>query len=98
MGRLSDPICVKEAVMAIRTVSGCASCGYPLSAEFEGQTITCPMCDSINEVIAQGITISTPVFIGILAFLGGMLLGPSIVASTEGGKAWLEKQAKAAVR
>ena len=85
--------------MATKTISKCGVCGYPLAAEFEGQTISCPMCGTVNEAtISQGIIISTPVFVGILAFLGGMLLGPAIIASTSGGRDWLEKQAREAIR
>ena len=84
--------------MATKTISSCARCGYPLAAEFEGQTATCPNCSSINEAISQGITIPTSVFVGVLAFFGGMLIGPAIIASTSEGRAWLEKQARAAIR
>ena len=84
--------------MATKTISKCASCNYPLAAEFEGQMTTCPMCSAVNEAISQGITISTPVFVGILAFLGGVLIGPALIASTAGGREWLEKQAREAIR
>jgi len=84
--------------MATKTISKCASCGYPLATEFEGQTVTCPMCSTVNEAISQGITISTPVFVGVLAFLGGVLIGPALIASTAGGREWLEKQAREAIR
>lgn len=84
--------------MATKTISKCDVCGYPLAAEFEGQTATCPMCSAINEAISQGITIPTPLFIGIVAFLGGVLLGPALIASTSGGRDWLEKQAREAIR
>ena len=84
--------------MATKAISKCGVCSYPLAAEYEGQTITCPMCSSVNEAISQGITISTPVFVGVLAFLGGMLIGPAIIASTSGGKRWLEEQARGAIK
>ena len=80
--------------MATKTISRCGVCGYPITAEYEGQTVTCAMCGSVNEAISQGVVISTPVFVGVLAFLGGMLLGPTIIASTSGGKRWLEEQAR----
>lgn len=85
--------------MATKTISRCGVCGYPLAAEFEGQTITCPMCGTVNEAtISQGITIPTPLFIGVLAFLGGVLIGPALIATTSGGREWLEKQAREAIR
>lgn len=85
--------------MATDTISKCVSCGYPLAAEYEGQQVSCPMCNTLNEVITQeGITIPTPVFVGVLCFFGGMLIGPALVATTSGGRDWLEKQAKRAGR
>ena len=80
--------------MANKTLGACASCGYPLTAAYSGQIETCPMCATVNEAVSQGVTIPTPLFIGILAFLGGMLIGPAIIASTSEGKAWLERQAR----
>ena len=84
--------------MAIKTISKCASCGYPLAADVEGQTVTCPMCGTVNEAISQGVTIPTPVFVGFLAFGFGVLLGPALIATTAGGREWLEKQAREAIR
>lgn len=78
----------------MKTISKCAECGYPLTAEYEGQTTTCPMCSSVNEAITEGITIPTPLFVGVLAFLSGMFVGPALIASTTEGQAWLVKQAK----
>lgn len=83
--------------MAEKTSIGCASCGYPITAEFEGQQLTCPMCSQVNE-ITQGVTIPTPLFVGFIAFALGMLVGPTIIASTSEGRTWLEKQARAKIR
>lgn len=41
-----------------------------------------------------GVTIPTSVLVGVIFFGLGMLLGPSLVASTDEGKKWLEKQAR----
>lgn len=84
--------------MATKTISKCASCGYPLAAEYEGQTVTCAMCGTVNEAISQGIIIPTPLFVGVLTFAAGMLFGPAIIATTAGGRDWLEKQAREAIR
>ena len=80
-----------------QTLSKCASCGYPLTAEYPGQQTTCPMCNTVNEAIS-GVTIATPVFVGIVCFFGGLLIGPSIIASTEGGKKWLERTVRAKIK
>lgn len=74
-------------------IPGCASCGYPIAGEV-GEEIPCPSCHSINQVISEGVTIPTPVIVGALFFVFGMFLGPSIIASSSGGKAWLEKRAR----
>lgn len=78
--------------MANKAIAKCASCGYPLTAEYEGQIEACPMCATVNEAISQGVTVPTPVFVGIIAFCLGMFLGPSIVASSTEGQKWLERQ------
>jgi len=77
--------------MATKTISKCGVCGYPLAAEFVGQKVSCPMCGTLNEAISQ-VVIPTPVFVGVLAFIGGMFLGPALVASTTEGQRWLERQ------
>ena len=70
----------------------CDSCGYPLSASYQGQVETCPMCSTINEAISQGVTVPTPLLVGLIAFGLGMFLGPAIVASSTEGQKWLERQ------
>lgn len=79
--------------MANKTISKCAKCSYPLAADFVGQKVTCPMCGTINEAIT-GVEIPTPLFVGLVAFAAGMLLGPSLVASTTAGRSWLEQKAR----
>jgi len=84
--------------MSIRTIGSCSVCGYPISASYIGEEVNCPMCSTINEAVSQGVTISTPVFVGILAFFAGMIFGPSLIATTSEGRTWLEKQAREAIR
>jgi len=74
------------------TIARCSVCGYPLSAEYLGQIETCPLCATVNEAVSQGVTIPTPLLVGILAFLGGMFFGPAIIASSTEGQKWLERQ------
>lgn len=84
--------------MVTKTISSCAECGYPLAAESVGERATCPMCGTANEAIAQGITIPTPLFVGVVAFGLGMLLGPALIATTTEGRSWLEKQARGIIK
>jgi phage FluMu protein Com len=79
--------------MAVKTIGKCSKCGYPLAADYVGEKVTCPNCGTINEAIS-GVTIPTPVFVGIACFFGGLLLGPSLLAATEGGKKMLERAIK----
>ena len=74
----------------------CPVCKFPILIKedtYEGQQIKCPSCGSINEAIAQ-VTIPTPVFVGIVFFGLGVLLGPSVWATTQGGSEWLARKAR----
>ena len=84
--------------MANKTLSKCPACGWPMNAEYSGQNAVCAYCGEKVEAIAGGISIPTPVAIGLLSFLGGMFLGPAIIASTSEGKKWLEEQARGMIR
>ena len=79
------------------TITKCASCGYPLAAESIGEITSCPMCGTVNEAI-QGVTIPTPLFVGLLSFGLGVLLGPALIATTATGREWLEERARTAIR
>lgn len=78
--------------MATRTISKCPVCGYPIKSASEGEAVVCAYCGS--ELIAQGVTIPTPVFVGVIALLAGIFLGPAIIASSATGRSWLEKKAR----
>jgi len=81
--------------MAETVVASCPACGYPVAANFEGETAVCANCgEKMEATISQGVTIPTPVFIGVLAFAAGILIGPALLASTQTGQAWLMRQAK----
>ena len=75
--------------MAASTIVSCPVCGFPISA-YEGQTMTCASCGT--GLIAQGVTIPTPLFAGGLGFFLGVLLGVPLIASTQAGQRWLSKQ------
>ena len=79
--------------MATKTIAKCAECGYPLAAEYPGQTVSCPMCSTVNEAIT-GVEIPTPIFAGGLGFLLGLIVGPAILAGSEWGREWLVKKAR----
>lgn len=74
------------------TLSNCPACSFPIQANVEGETQACAYCG--EHLIAQGVTIPTPLFIGVIAFGLGVLLGPALIATTTEGRSWLEKQAR----
>ena len=74
------------------TLTKCPTCGYPVQAEVEGQTTVCAYCG--EHLITQGVTIPTTLFWSILTFGLGVLIGPALIASSDEGKKWLEKQAR----
>ena len=78
------------------TLTKCSECGYPIQANAEGETQVCAYCG--ESLIAQGVTIPTPLFVGLLSFGLGMLLGPALIATTSGGRDWLEKQARGIIK
>jgi len=85
--------------MATKTISKCPICGYPVQAEYEGQTAICAYCGTkLEATISQGITIPTTLFWSLIAFGVGVVIGPALIASTSGGRDWLEKQAREAIR
>lgn len=80
--------------MATKVISECASCGYPITAEYEGQTATCAMCGTVNEAITQGVTIPTWIFATTIGLAIGLIFGPAIIGSTDAGARWLERRAR----
>jgi len=82
--------------VATKTLSKCPACGYPINAEYPGQTAVCAYCG--EKLIAQGVTIPTGTFVGLLCFGLGIFLGPAIISSTAAGRDWLTKQAREKIR
>ena len=80
--------------MAVETITDCPACGYPIKAQYEGQTTVCANCGEKLEVISQGITIPTTLFWSLIAFGAGVILGPALISSTAGGRKWLEEKAR----
>lgn len=81
--------------MATKTLSACPVCGFPISAEYAGQTVVCADCGT--NLIAQddeGVVIPKVLFWSLLSFGLGMFIGPALVATTKGGQEWLVKQAR----
>ena len=76
-------------------IASCPSCRYPIKITHAGQTALCANCGTKMEAaISEGITIPNWLLTGAIAFTLGALLGPSLVASTQSGKSWLERQAR----
>ena len=75
----------------------CPVCHYPIREPTHvGEQVECLYCHSISEAILQeGITIPTTVFWSLITFGLGVLLGPSLIASTKGGSEWLARKARA---
>jgi hypothetical protein len=99
-GEFRSGIAIKEGVMAIATNSiPCPVCRYPIPAPTEvGQEVKCAWCSSISEAIQQGITIPTSLFVGILSFGLGVILGPALIATTKSGSEWLARQARERIK
>jgi len=75
----------------------CANCGEQMQAVVETAPVYYPEGWTRGKEglpISQGITISTPLLVGVLAFAAGMFLGPALMASTQSGQSWLLRQAK----
>lgn len=78
--------------MAVKTTTSCPVCGYPLTTPIsEGENAVCAYCGT-NLISQEGVTIPTPLFVGLIAFGLGMFLGPAIIASSTEGQRWLERQ------
>lgn len=75
-------------------MTSCPTCGYPVMAHFKGESLICANCGQKIEVISQGVTIPTSIFVGVLCFVAGAIFGPAIVASTRTGQEWLVRQAR----
>jgi len=74
-------------------ILSCPVCSYPVEVQSEGQTAVCAYCNE-TLISQEGITIPTGFFWGCVAFVAGMFLGPALVASSERGREWLQRQAK----
>lgn len=75
------------------TLTKCPVCSYPIQANVEGETTVCAYCGEKLEAISQ-VTIPTPLFVGVIAFGLGVLIGPALIATTAEGRSWLERQAR----
>ena len=93
------PITARNGNTATQVITAsipCPVCKYPIQAPTSvGQQVKCAYCGTISEAILQeGVTIPTPVFVGIICFGLGVVLGPSLIASTQGGSEWLARKAR----
>ena len=78
----------------------CPVCHYPIQEPTHvGEQVKCLYCGTVSEAILQeGVTIPTPVFVGIICFGLGVVLGPSVWATTKGGSEWLARKASERIR
>lgn len=97
-GNVPGVITTKEGNMPTATLNSipCPVCQYPIrEPTYIGEQVECLYCHSISEAIAQeGVTIPTPVFVGLICFGLGVVLGPSLIASTQAGSEWLARKAR----
>lgn len=75
----------------------CPVCGYPIPKPSNiGDQVKCAWCNSISTAIEQegGVNIPTPVFTFLIGLGLGIVFGPVIWASTEGGAEWMARKAR----
>ena len=86
--------------MATKTMGSCVSCGYPLTASQVGEEAICPNCSTKNvaAAITQGVTIPTWLLTLGIGLGIGIIAGPAIMATTETGQKWLERQVRERVK
>ena len=71
----------------------CPVCKYPIPMpSYAGQEVTCAYCGSVHKAIA--VQIPNPVFAAVVAFIAGVVLGPTIIAATKSGSERLARKAK----
>ena len=78
----------------------CFNCSFPIGVENIGSKVKCPYChtigiavkednvrgkSAINNSIGQGVQIPTWLFAGTIGTIIGIILGPTILASTREG-------------
>jgi len=77
---------------SMNEIADCPVCGYPIITTNTGESLVCANCHA--NLIAEGITIPTGLFWGLVAFGAGILLGPALLGSTESGRSWLAEHSK----
>ena len=80
------------------TKIGSCTCGYPITAKYHGQKVSCPYCHSLNEAVSQGVNVPTWLVAGGIGLLLGIFAGPALIASTEEGARWLERRVRERAR
>jgi hypothetical protein len=76
----------------------CSICHYPIPAPSSvGEQVKCAYCGGISEAI-QGITIPSTVFVGIISFVAGAILGPAFWQAAKGGAVALERIARERIK
>ncbi len=82
----------------MKKMSECPVCHYPATIENVGQVATCAYCggemQAISGDVSQGVTFPSWLVAGLAGLTLGIVLGPSIIASTESGSKWLAQKAR----
>ncbi|MFO7712129.1 MAG: hypothetical protein R6V51_02815 [Dehalococcoidia bacterium] len=73
----------------------CPVCNYPIPEPgYVGAQVKCAYCGQISESITQDVAVPSWLFWLGLGLIGGTLLGPSILSSTEAGSQWMARKAR----
>jgi len=68
--------------MPTKTIGSCSQCNYPIAASYVGETVSCPMCNTLNEAIT-GVDVPNVIFWGGLGFVAGYLVAKSKTIGTK---------------
>ena len=74
----------------------CPVCDYPIPMpNHVGQEVVCAYCGSIHKAIA--VEIPNTLFVGVIAFIVGVIVGPAVIAATQSGSEAMARKARAAL-
>lgn len=82
--------------MSVETgqMAKCPVCGYPIIADYPGQSTVCANCQTPITAQITDISIPTPLFVGAIAFIFGVILGPSVTTAVKESGSWLERRTR----
>jgi uncharacterized protein (DUF983 family) len=72
----------------------CPVCGYPIpDPRYLGEQVKCAYCGTISEAISQ-VSIPSSLFAGVIGFVVGVILGPTVIAAAEAGSQKLARKSR----